>query len=121
VFPFNRKASTFDIMKAIDRAKQDGCDLVNMSLSQSFFDEGIVSSIKDAHEAGMLCFAANGNDDRNPVSFPASYSLCISVSAMGRQGLFLKQAFQALVWQSPSVRTGKISLPVFPISVSKQI
>ena len=35
-----------------------------------------------------MVIAAAGNDGRRPVSFPASYDLCIAVSALGRIGLF---------------------------------
>jgi subtilisin len=101
VFPEGKNASNFDIMKAIDRAKTDQCDLVNMSLGEAGLDEGIVSSIKDAYSEGLVCFAANGNDDRSPVSFPASYSLCIAVSAMGRKATFPAQ----------TVQTGSVKAP----------
>jgi len=47
-------------MKAIDQARTDGCDIINMSLGEEDLDEGIVSSIKDAHSAWILCYAANG-------------------------------------------------------------
>lgn len=63
------------------KAVEDGCDLINMSLGSPDLDEGLISYIKDAYNKGGLCFAANGNDDRNPVSFPAAYSLCVAVSA----------------------------------------
>lgn len=101
VFPAGKSASNYDIMKAIDRAKADQCDLVNMSLGESGLDEGIVSSIKDAYSEGLLCFAANGNDDRKPVSFPASYSLSIAVSAMGRKGCFPAQTVQTGIVHAP--------------------
>lgn len=88
VFPKDSGASNFDIMKAINEAITDQCDLINMSLGESQADEGITSYIKEAYNAGIVCFAANGNDSRSPVSFPASDSLCIAVSAMGRLGTF---------------------------------
>ena len=101
VFPHNKSASNFDIMKAIDQAKKDKCDLVNMSLGEEGLDEGIVSSIKDAYSKGVLCFAANGNEDRSPVSFPASYSLSIAVSAMGRKGCFPASTVQSGIVHAP--------------------
>ena len=102
VFPGNGDgASNYDIMKAIDRAKQDQCDLVNMSLGGGGLDEGVVSSIKDAYSEGLLCFVANGNDNRSKVSFPAAYSLCIAVSAMGRKGTFPASTVQTASVKAP--------------------
>jgi hypothetical protein len=101
VFPKGGNASNFDIMKAIDRAIQDNCDIINMSLGEEELDEGIISSIKTAHAAGVLCFAANGNDDRSPVNFPASYSLCVAVSAMGRKKTFPAGTIQSGIVYKP--------------------
>jgi subtilisin len=81
-------ASNFAIAKAIDRAVSDGCDLINMSLGGGPKDEATHSAITDARAAGVLVFAATGNDDRSPVSFPAAESLALAVSAMGRKGTF---------------------------------
>jgi len=101
VFPKGEGASNFDIMKAIDQAIKDECDLINMSLGEAQSDEAISSFIKDAYNAGIICFAANGNEDRSPVSFPAAYSLAIAVSAMGRKGTF----------PGDSVQMGSIATP----------
>jgi len=88
VFPVGKDASNFDIMKAIAQAIADKCDLINMSLGDKNLDEGLVSSIKDAYNAGIICFAATGNDGRQPVSFPAAYSLSVAVGAMGTKGTY---------------------------------
>jgi len=72
VFPKNQGASNFDIMKAINQAIMDQCDLINLSLGEAQNDEAITSYIGEAFNAGILCFAANGNDNRGPVSFPAA-------------------------------------------------
>jgi len=88
VFALGKNASNFDIMKAIAQAIADKCDLINMSLGEKDLDEGLISSIKDAYNAGIICFAANGNDGRQPVSFPAAYSLSIAVGVMGRKGTY---------------------------------
>jgi len=101
VFPKGEGASSFDIMKAIDQAITDKCDLINMSLGQATDDEGIDSYIKEAYNAGILCFAANGNDSRSPVSFPAAYSLSIAVSAMGRKSTFPANSIAAAAVQAP--------------------
>ena len=101
VFPRGAGASSFDIMKAIDQAITDQCDIINMSLGQAEDDEGIDSYIKEAYNAGIICFAANGNDERSPVSFPAAYSLAIAVSAMGRKSTFPANGVQSSAVQSP--------------------
>jgi len=101
VFPKGAGASSFDIMKALDQAIADKCDVINMSLGQAEDDEGIDSYIKEAYNAGIICFVANGNDDRSPVSFPAAYSLSVAVSAMGRKSTFPANSVEASTVQSP--------------------
>ncbi|WP_338874844.1 S8 family serine peptidase [Spirosoma sp. SC4-14] len=81
-------ASNFAIVKAIEQAVADGCDLVNMSLGGGPPDEATQQAITFAHDHGTLCFVATGNDGRQPVSFPASFSLSLAVGAMGRKGTF---------------------------------
>lgn len=81
-------ASNFAIAKAIDRAVQDRCDLINMSISGGSADPAIEGAITDARSKGSLVFVAAGNDDRAAVGFPASASLALAVSAMGRKGTF---------------------------------
>jgi subtilisin family serine protease len=81
-------ATNYAITKAIDRAVEDGCDLINLSLGGGPADEAIESAIQYARSRGSLVIAAAGNERRQPVSFPASYSLSLAVSAMGRKGTF---------------------------------
>ncbi len=81
-------ASNFAIIKAIDAAVADGCDLINMSLGGGTPDAATSSAIAHARASGALVIVAAGNDDRSPVSFPASDPRSIAVSAMGRKGAF---------------------------------
>ena len=83
-----RRASNFSIAKAIDRAFATGCDLLNLSLGGGQPDAATEAAIQDAQNAGTVVIAAAGNDGRQPVAFPASYDLCVAVSALGRLGLF---------------------------------
>jgi subtilisin family serine protease len=83
-------ASNFAIAKAIDAAIADKCDLVNMSLGGGDPDTLTAEALTAAHNAGVVVLAANGNDSRQPVSFPAANSMCQAVSAMGRIGTFPK-------------------------------
>jgi subtilisin family serine protease len=88
-------ASNYAITKAIDRAVEDGCDLINLSLGGGPSDEAIEAAIQYARAQGSLVIAAAGNDGRQPVSFPASYSLALAISAMGRKGTFPSGTTQA--------------------------
>jgi subtilisin len=81
-------ASNFAILKAIDRAVADGCDLINMSLGGGEPDDATSAAIADARAQGVLVIVAAGNDGRAPVSFPGADQLAIGVSAMGRKGTF---------------------------------
>ena len=78
-------ASNFAIAKAIDAAVADGCDLLNMSLGGGPDDPATDDAVSAARGAGTAVLAANGNDNRQPVSFPAAFDMCLAVSAMGRK------------------------------------
>lgn len=101
VFPKGRAASNFDIMKAIHQAIEDDCHLINMSFGEITMDEGLVAYINEAYNKGILCFAANGNENSSKVNFPAAHSLTIAVSAMGRKGTFPARSAQTGNIKSP--------------------
>ncbi len=89
VFPQDsEEGSNYAIAKAIDRAYSDGCDLLNLSLGGGASDEATSLALQDARNAGSVPIVATGNDDRQPVSFPASDDMSIGVSATGRKGTF---------------------------------
>ena len=102
VFPdIGGGASNFDIAKAIDTAVADKCDIINMSLGGGPKDDLTHAAIDRAIDAGVVVVVAAGNDYRQPVSFPAAFTECVSVSAMGRIGSFPKEA----------VGTGDVAAP----------
>ncbi len=82
------EASNFNIIKAIDQAVADGCDILNMSFGGGPLDAAVQEAIADAFEKGTISFVATGNEDRQPVNFPAAYANSLAVTAMGRVGLF---------------------------------
>lgn len=94
-------ASNYAIAKAIDRAVADGCDLINMSLGGGSVDEATRAAIEDARSKGVVVLAAAGNDGRQAVSFPASDSMALAISAMGRVGTF----------PSSSTESGEVAPP----------
>jgi subtilisin len=87
-------ASNYDIIKAIDQAAADGCDLINMSLGGGPWDDALSAAIEEARAKGSLVIVAAGNEYRSPVSFPASDPMAIAVSAMGRRN-FSKSSTEA--------------------------
>ena len=94
-------ASNYAILKALDRAVADGCDLVNVSLGGPDRDEATRSAIVDARAQGTLVICAAGNDGRGPVAFPGAEQLAIAVSAMGRKGTFPADSTHAVEIMAP--------------------
>jgi subtilisin len=94
-------ASNYAILKALDRAVADGCDLVNMSLGGPDPDEATRAAIVDARAQGTLVICAAGNDGRGPVAYPGAEQLAIAVSAMGRKGTFPADSTHAAEIMAP--------------------
>lgn len=94
-------ASNYAIAKAIDAAAAAGCHLINLSLGGGPSDEATRDAIADARTAGSVVVAANGNEDRDPVSFPARDSRAIAVSAFGRKGTFPNTSQHSLAVAAP--------------------
>jgi subtilisin len=107
------QASNYAIIKAIDAAVDDGCDLVNMSLGGGGPDEATRAAIEDARMRGTLVIVAAGNDSRSPVSFPASDALALAVSAMGRTGTFPADAPESEYIAPPRGKDRKNFLAAF--------
>jgi subtilisin len=86
--------SSWAVAKAILRASQDGCDILNLSLGGGPHDPTVHTAIRDARMLGCVVFCASGNDNRAPVMFPASDPLTVAVSAVGREGTYPEGAEQ---------------------------
>jgi subtilisin len=85
------ETTNYQILKALMRAVDHGCHLVNLSLSsESRADETLRSGLQDAKDHGVLVIVAAGNEAKTQVSYPAFYAFSegLSVSAMGRKGTF---------------------------------
>jgi subtilisin len=83
-----RVTTNYEVVKAIIFAVEEGCDLLNLSLGGLPPDEVIRDAILDAGDQGVLVIASAGNDNRQPVTRPASYVPALAVSAFGRMGTF---------------------------------
>jgi subtilisin len=114
-------AQNFDILSAINRAVQDGCHVVNLSLGGGSEDEAVRVAIGAALDAGTLVVAAAGNDYRKAVSFPAALESCVAVSAMGTAGTFPKGSVETAEVAKPYALTHAILSRPFLISDPKSI
>jgi subtilisin len=85
-------ASNYDIIKGIDQAVTDDCDLINLSLGGGPPDDAMSAAIEEARSRGTLVIVAAGNGNRSPVSFPASDPSAIAISATGRKRTFPKDS-----------------------------
>jgi len=75
-----------DIVNAIDSLSRDhACDLINMSLGGGPPTESEEDAIRDALQRGTLCICSAGNDG-GAINYPAAYSECAAVSALGLVG-----------------------------------
>jgi subtilisin len=107
VFAQGRNASNFDIARAIDRAREDGCDLINLSLGRPAAagaapGEPVVRiALEDAREGGLLPIAAAGNDHRAGVAFPGADDLCVAVSALGDTAVLPRGSSSAATAMQP--------------------
>lgn len=80
------------VANALNAAIADGCNIINMSLGcNDLPPDNVHQAIKDARAAGILVFAAAGNDGRglpptaDAVDYPARWEEAIAVAAVGQQ------------------------------------
>lgn len=86
VFAPGQLASNADIANAIDElSRTHQVDLINMSLGASQPSEIVHDAIIDAYQRGTLCIAAAGNN-AGAVNYPAAFTECVAVSALGLAG-----------------------------------
>lgn len=82
------RAQSTDVAAALERAIADGCDLVNISLGSTEAMPEVPEMLHKARQAGMVVFAATGNDGQALLRYPARYSHTQAVAALGRDGTF---------------------------------
>ncbi len=85
IFPNEDEAtSTFALSQALRAAVDDGCDVINLSVTATGPVPLVERDIRRAIEQGVIVCAAAGNASRAPIQFPAAYPGVIGVSAAGR-------------------------------------
>lgn len=81
-------ASEFAIARAVRKAVDEGCDLINLSLGQDSEPIAITRETRRARALGVVCIAATGNDYMSPVCYPARTNGVVAVTAAGVEGSF---------------------------------
>jgi subtilisin len=81
-------AKTATLISAVDRAVEEGCDVINLSLLLRTSVDLVSTRVRRALDAGVIVVAAAGNDSRRPLAFPASIDGVLAVGALGRQGTY---------------------------------
>ncbi|WP_321447011.1 S8 family serine peptidase [uncultured Cohaesibacter sp.] len=77
----NMVADSFDIVRGIDWAVQQGADILNLSFAGGR-DDLLELALHKASEKGVVLIAAAGNEGAEaPVAFPAAYAPVIAVTA----------------------------------------
>src|SRR3990167_5801891 len=74
-----------DVAAGIDFARQNGADIINMSLEGSH-SVTLQQAVEDAAAAGVILVAATGNSGASSISYPAAYSEVIAVGATRYDG-----------------------------------
>ena len=85
--PFHWEAAyEWDIAEGIDWARQNGADVINLSLGGydewwHFWENPIKLAVANAFNAGIVVVAAMGNDNTSEPLYPAGYFTTIAVGA----------------------------------------
>ncbi|WP_339526454.1 S8 family serine peptidase [Pseudomonas sp. EL_65y_Pfl2_R96] len=82
------RARSIEIAAAIEQAIADGCDVVNISMGSLEAMPEVPGILEHARKAGMVVFAATGNDGEPSIRYPARYAHTLAVGALGRDKTF---------------------------------
>lgn len=75
-----------DQAKAINLAKETGCDIISMSLGGYYYNSAVDTAVQNAVAAGCTIIAAMGNDGSNIKAYPAAYNNVIAVGNIASNG-----------------------------------
>ncbi len=76
---------TVDIIAGVNWARQNGADVINLSLGGTTYSQSFQDAVTAAHNAGVVVIAAMGNSyaDGNPTMYPAAYNNVFAVASTG--------------------------------------
>ena len=86
VLDYSGSGSSDTVADGIDYARQNGADVVNMSLGSSGSSEVLKRACDEANAAGVVVLAASGNSGLATVFYPAAFDSVIAVGAVDYAG-----------------------------------
>ena len=87
VFGSKGTANRYDTVIAIDKAVEDGNEIINLSLGGPGYTDFYHEAIQDANKAGVAVFVAAGNEYCNSKNvYPANFKESITVAAINQTG-----------------------------------
>jgi serine protease len=86
VLDYSGSGSSDVVADGVDFARQNGADVINMSLGSSGSSEVLRIACDDATAAGVVVLAASGNSGLATVFYPAAYDSVIAVGAVDYAG-----------------------------------
>jgi len=86
VLDYSGSGSSDAVADGIDFARQNGADVINMSLGSSGSSEVLKRACDDANAAGVVVLAASGNSGLATIFYPAAFDSVIAVGAVDYAG-----------------------------------
>lgn len=86
VYGGRAETSTFEVAQGIVAALEKGADIINLSLSGPNPSPLVRDVLQQASAAGVLTFAAPGNEPTTQPNYPAAYPEVTAVTASDRRG-----------------------------------
>jgi hypothetical protein len=88
----NESTTTFEVALAVNSAIENGVKILNLSLGGTGDSPFLHEAIKRARDAGIIVFAAAGNNPDGTPIYPAAYPEVIAVTSADRNGNILPYA-----------------------------
>ncbi len=86
VYGGRTETSSFQVAQGVVVALERGADILNLSLAGPTSSSILHDVLQQASQAGVIAFAAPGNQPTTSINYPAAYPEVIAVTASDRRG-----------------------------------
>ncbi len=112
---------TSDIIEAINYAKDNGADIINMSFGSTGFSAAQQSALTNAYNAGVTLFASSGNSYSSTMSYPAGMTNVIGVgSTTNKDQKSSFSTYNSSVDVSAPGSSIYATMPTYPVAINGQ-